>query len=151
MGSDITCLLKEKRMNNLMLSDVLGFAPDLRSVLLKNHEPFLNRPKFPVYDLIRHDRGLEEIRIALAGYKKNDIKINIVNDILTVESEAVDDSPDLHYLQRAIAKRAFSLKFQLPTNVEVAVTSCTFVDGILTILIQVKEETPKGVLSIPIE
>ena len=85
---------------------------------------------FPKYNLRKTDDGLA-IDIALAGYDKDHIDIELSpQNKLTVSSEKIDES-DTTYYQRDIALRKFSIDFQLSPSQEIG--EITFINGILSI------------------
>lgn len=106
--------------------------------------------KFPPYDLIAIDEYRYSIVLAVAGYKKENIKISVDKNILIIkgkwEDKKVVDKPA--YSVNGIAKRDFSLDFRLGEYVEVA--SAKTEDGLLTIEVikNVPEEKKPKVIEI---
>jgi molecular chaperone IbpA len=70
------------------------------------------------------------LEIALAGYKRDDIRVSTEWNKLFVESGKVRKSED-EYIHQGLAKRAFTRTWTLSDDVEVKDVS--FEDGLLTI------------------
>lgn len=87
--------------------------------------------KFPHYNIIEGtDRTT--IELALAGYSKNDIEVQVCNEnFLKIFSTGVDKQDDKKYTHRGIAKRSFSITFGLGNFVEVS--KAEMADGILSV------------------
>ena len=54
--------------------------------------------------------------MALAGYKKSDIKVNVQEGVLSIEGSASEDKED--FVHKGIAKRSFKRQLQLAEYVE---------------------------------
>ena len=88
------------------------------------------------------------IEIALAGYKKDDIKITFDEDLLIIKGIINKDSKkdeDYFIVSNKIKKSNFEISFDIPfSKYDVDNSSANFIDGILKINIPVKEsEKPK--------
>jgi len=93
--------------------------------------------------------------IALAGYKKEDIKIGVKENILTVSFEKAknlkdeeNDDDNITFIENRIAHRNFEKKWIIGGQVNVQSGKASFEDGILNISFDV---TPKEVTNITIE
>jgi len=96
---------------------------------------------YPPYDIIRTGDETYVIRLAIAGFQKADIKIEVENGTLNISGHQIktdlakEDGGQLangeEYLHRGISNRNFSRTFNLADYVEV--TDATIVDGILTV------------------
>ena len=85
---------------------------------------------YPPYNLIKESSVDFRLEIALAGYKREDIRVSTEWNKLSVESGKVSNSED-EYLHQGLAKRAFTRTWTLSDDVEVKDVS--YVDGLLTI------------------
>lgn len=95
--------------------------------------PVHQKTTFPPYDTIK-DGDDYRIVVALAGYKREDICIAVVDNTLIIEhksTETVDNSPKVEYLHRGIARRSFKHTFNL--SPEIKVDAAEMNDGMLTI------------------
>ena len=104
---------------------------------------------FPAYDLIRISADEYEITLALSGFNKKDISIDIHDGVLTIKGIGGNDNieKNTQYLYKGIAKRSFEQKFRLEQYVDVK--DATLLNGLLTIslLREVPEERkPREIL-----
>jgi molecular chaperone IbpA len=91
---------------------------------------FETHTNYPPYNLVKESSVDFRLEIALAGYKKEDIRVSTEWNKLFVESGKVRNSED-EYLHQGLAKRAFTRTWTLSDDVEVKDVS--FVDGLLTV------------------
>jgi molecular chaperone IbpA len=91
---------------------------------------FETHTNYPPYNLVKESNVDFRLEIALAGYKKEDIKVTTEWNKLFVESKKSSTSDD-EYLYQGLAKRAFTRTWTLSDDVEVKDVS--YVDGLLTI------------------
>ena len=103
-------------------------------------EHFFNDPTFtnnatgyPPFNISKgKETDLYEITLAVAGFKKADIDIEIEDGVLKISgTSAVLDSEDTEYLHKGIAERNFVRTFKLAEFVEVA--EAKLEDGILRV------------------
>ena len=89
---------------------------------------------YPPYNIVRVDENTQELQIALAGFKREDIEVAVEKGVLSVTATEPDDV-DYTYIHKGIAKRNVARNWQLGDNVEVE--DPTFVDGLLTVTVKV--------------
>lgn len=107
-------------------------------------ESFLRNEKFPKYEIFKDEADKRFlIKILLAGYKKEDINIEIKNNILTISSQKQDDVEEgfISTTPKAIATRQFSTKFTLNSDIEIEQENVSFENGILKIYLSRKPDT----------
>lgn len=112
--------------------------------------PTYTRPNFPPYDIIRVD-DTYKIVLALAGYKMEDIIIELDGTKLTVKSATVDtqkSNTEPDFIYKGIAKRSFHSSFNL--SPDVIVDDADLKDGLLTINLHRKFPFNEGVKRIAI-
>lgn len=121
----------------------LGFQETFE---LLNRHAKTKPASYPPCD-ITQDGDNYEIQMALAGFKKDDIKIEVQDLVLTVSSESdTTDELNVKYIHNGIAKRDFTHKFALGQYV--VVKSAEMSDGILTINLVTEipdEKKPKSI------
>ncbi|HXL58475.1 MAG TPA: Hsp20/alpha crystallin family protein [Chitinophagaceae bacterium] len=73
------------------------------------------------------------IDLAVPGYKKDDFKIKVNNDMLTVSAEAKTENKEekKEYTRQEYSYSSFSRSFQLPDNVKDDQIKATYEDGML--------------------
>ena len=102
-------------------------------------------PNYPAYNIARDDDEHYRVEVALAGFNKEEITIQIEKGVLTIEASKSEERTN--YIHQGIAKRAFSKAFRLAEYMRVE--DAQFIDGILTVLLyrEVPEaDRPKQVL-----
>jgi molecular chaperone IbpA len=88
---------------------------------------------FPAHDILRISEDEYEITLALSGFNKEDLSIDVHDGVLSIKgnggSEVQDDK--VQYLYKGIAKRSFEQKFRLEQYVDVKDAKLS--NGLLTI------------------
>jgi HSP20 family protein len=86
----------------------------------------------------------EEFRIDVAapGLNKDDFKINLENNVLTISSEKEEKKEDNEerVMRREFSYSSFKRAFTLPMTVNSEKIKATHIDGILQIVIPKKDE-----------
>ena len=85
---------------------------------------------YPPYDIVKTGDETYEIRLAVAGFRPNEIDIEFHEGSLTVRSQR-DVAPEIEYLYHGISNRDFVRSWTLGEYVEVR--DATFQDGILNV------------------
>ena len=78
--------------------------------------------------------------------KKDELKINLKDNYLTIEGESNSKNSNGEYLHKNIARRSFIKRFSLADNVEVE--DATFEDGVLAVSLKhniPEEQKPKEI------
>ena len=89
--------------------------------------------KYPPYNIKKVDETRYVIELAVAGFGKSEIDIELQEGLLRVTGKC--DSPEsTEYLYKGIAERGFKREFTLADNVEVK--SSTLVNGMLKIWLE---------------
>ena len=86
------------------------------------------------------------IEVAAPGLEKNDFKINLDNNVLTISSEKEfrnEDKEGARYMRREFSYTSFSRSFSLPEAVDAEKIKAKHKDGILMISIPKKEEAKR--------
>ena len=108
-----------------------------------------NLPTFPHYNIVKLGKNKYDIEIALAGYNKKDITVNLEEGVLSIKSkkeEKIDNEDkvksDGEILHKGIAKRNFSRTFTIADDVEVK--GAELKDGLLRVsLVKIVPEGKK--------
>ncbi|MBU2533373.1 MAG: Hsp20 family protein [Alphaproteobacteria bacterium] len=86
-------------------------------------------PTFPPYDIEKLGDNEYRIVMAVAGFGKDELEVEVKENTLSVKGKKPEDSANVQYLHRGIAKRSFERRFQLADHVQV--TGADVVDGLL--------------------
>ena len=85
----------------------------------------------PPYNLIHESNVLSRLEIALAGFKRDEVKVYTEYGKLTVEAQREDKTETGTYAHKGIAARSFSRQWSMSDDTEVG--DVTFEDGLLTV------------------
>jgi molecular chaperone IbpA len=94
---------------------------------------------YPPYNIERTDENTYRVEIAVAGFKPEDLTIEVKENLLTVQGRKAANDEARRYLHRGLAERGFERRFQLADYV--VVTDAQLADGLLTIAL--KRELPE--------
>ena len=97
-----------------------------------NEPSFVNTSGYPPYNISKDAQDVYEITLAVAGFKKADIDIELEDGTLKITGKSeVLDSDNREWLHKGIAERNFVRTFKLAEYVEVK--DAKLEDGILRI------------------
>ena len=89
---------------------------------------------YPPYNIVKTDNNNYNVEIALAGFSKKDITVEVENGILTIESvkdKSDKDEDTLGVLHKGISKRYFKKQFTIAKDVKV--NGAELKDGLLKV------------------
>ena len=89
---------------------------------------------YPPYNLIHESNVLSRLEIALAGFKKKEVKVYTEYGKLTVEAEKEEKTETGSYAHKGIAARSFSRQWSLADDTEIG--DVIFEDGLLTVTLK---------------
>ena len=92
-----------------------------------------NTNVFPRHNIVKQSDADYLIELALAGYEKDDLKVELEDGLLVISGEKLDD--DVEYLHKGISTKKFRRTFRLNENVEVK--DANFENGLLSIQLSV--------------
>jgi len=130
--------------NNLAKS-AIGFDPVIKR-LNQVLDSVPKIPTYPPYNIRKVDENKYVIEVAVAGFGKQDIEIEMHDGILTIKGNInANESPE-DYIFKGIADRAFTRQFTLAETVEVK--NADLVNGLLKIWLErfvPEEKKPKKI------
>lgn len=88
-------------------------------------------PGYPPYDIEVHGENQYAITLAVAGFDRGELDIQVEKGVLTVSGKKQNGKEERKFLYRGIANRSFERKFNLADYVEV--TDAELNNGLLTI------------------
>ena len=89
------------------------------------------QPSYPPYNVERLDENNYQITMAVAGFSRAEIDIEVENDTLKIVGSKQKIEPAKTYLHRGIGTRDFEHRFQLAEHVKVV--SASLDNGLLSI------------------
>ena len=117
------------------------FFNDVYSIL---NDSFLNErvaARVPAVNIAESENEFE-VSLAAPGLKKDDFKINLEKDVLSVSAEKKTETTDesKKFTKREYSYQSFSRSFTLPESADHSKIDAAYTDGILTLTIAKKEE-----------
>jgi len=112
-----------------ILNQTLGFENFIRDVeaILNDTKPVSN---FPPHNIIKADENKYVVELAVAGFAKDEIDIQVQEGNLTIRGEK-KDKDDSTYLHRGIGTRSFTKVITIADTIEVR--GAEIKDGILRV------------------
>src|ERR1700704_2845337 len=95
---------------------------------------------YPPYNIERVDENAYRVEIAVAGFRPDELNIEVKENLLTVQGRKTANDDTRRYLHRGLAERNFERRFQLADYV--LVTDANLADGLLSI--SLKRELPEA-------
>ena len=89
---------------------------------------------YPPYDILKRTNTTYDIQVALAGYSKEDISVEIKENTLLIKSVKPNKDDKVQVLHRGIAKRYFERYFTVADDVKV--NSAELKNGLLTVSLE---------------
>jgi HSP20 family protein len=95
----------------------------------------------PSVNVVEEEKNYR-IDVAVPGMSRNDIQIELDNDVLTISSELKDSKEDKkpNYMRREFSYNSFKRSFQLPESVDQEKILARHESGVLSIELPKKEE-----------
>lgn len=99
---------------------------------------------YPPHNVVKHSDEKFSVELALAGYKKEDLEVEVRDGILCVSANL--DTDERSYIHKGISAKKFRRTFRLSEHV--VVDGADFVDGLLVIDLRVQlpeEKRPRTI------
>ncbi len=89
-------------------------------------------PKYPPYNIKKIDDNKYQLEMALAGFAKSDLEVEVKDNTLTVTGNSADDTENTNsFVYKGIAQRAFTRQWALMDYLKVF--NASFKDGVLVV------------------
>ena len=101
---------------------------------------------YPPHNVVKQDETHFSVELALAGYSKDDLTVEVKDGILVVTGGKTEGEQEREYLHRGISAKKFTRTFRLSEHV--VVDGADFKDGLLVIDLRVEipeEKRPRTV------
>ena len=125
----------------------IGFDHLMDHLVTLHSNNNLTTNEYPPYDIIKEGESNYKIELAVAGFKKDELSIQLKENTLTIKGETNSKNSNGEYLHKNIARRSFSKGFSLADNIEIG--SASFEDGVLSVNLTQnipEEQKPKEIL-----
>jgi len=134
-------------------SDLLGVYDRINRLFEEEYLPEMKSARLgvsvwhPLTDIFE-TKDSYVFKMELPGFSKNDIKIELVNDVLTVKGERKQEEEyqkeDVHRIERSYG--AFQRTFSIPKNVDPKKIEASLKDGLLMLtILKVDEAKTKAI------
>ncbi len=106
--------------------------------------PFFRNGGLPAVNIKDNIKSFE-LELAVPGYKKEDMKVNVENGVLTISSEMKKENEEEKkgFTRREFSYSSFKRSFQLPENVDGDSVKANFVDGVLKLTLPKMHALPE--------
>lgn len=113
----------------------VGFEDKVDRFSKVRNELSKNTFNYPPYNIVKTSESTYAIEIAVAGFSKDEIDIELDSDKITIKGgETKSTNPQTSYLYKGISNRAFTRTFELDDFIEVR--GAELVDGMLRIVLE---------------
>jgi|SRR5688572_30207917 len=109
-------------------------------------KPDVRRSTIPSVNVVESDENYR-LEVAAPGLNKDDFKISVDNDVMTVSTEKKSETTEKNekYTRQEFSYSAFTRSFTLPEMVDVDKIQASYESGIMRIILPKKEEAkPKA-------
>jgi molecular chaperone IbpA len=89
---------------------------------------------YPPYNIIKSDEDNYTIEVAVAGFKKKEITVQVDNNKLSVKGSKEKEDTKVQYLHHALSARNFTHQFTIAENM--VIKSAALEDGVLKVLLE---------------
>ena len=89
---------------------------------------------YPPYNILKVDENKYVIEVAVAGFSKQDLTVELKENSLVISGNISANTPTYDYLYKGIADRAFTRNFNLADSVEIQNTQ--LMNGMLKIFLE---------------
>jgi molecular chaperone IbpA len=121
-----------------LYKSAIGFDR-LAQILDAAHRAEQSQPAYPPYNIELTGENQYRISMAVAGFDKNEVEIEVDHGVLRISGKKSADSECRQFLYRGIAGRDFERKFQLADYVQVS--GANMENGLLNI--ELRREIPE--------
>ncbi len=119
-ASDLPAILERISKNSIGMHDYLDRV-----------FTFQEQSNYPPYNLIQLNNHESKLEIALAGFKKDEVKVYTEFGKLYVEGEKKESEGDGTFVHKGLAQRSFQRVWTITDDTEIG--SVEFVDGLLNV------------------
>ena len=120
-AADLPALLDRISKNSIGMHDYLDRVFDFQE----------SQSNYPPYNLIQLNNHESKLEIALAGFKKDELKVFTEFGKLHVEGKKETSETDGEFVHKGLAQRSFQRVWQVTDDTKVG--SVKFEDGLLTV------------------
>ena len=91
-------------------------------------------PNYPPYNIAKVDDNKYVIEMAVAGFGKQNLNIELANNTLVISGDTSNDSGEGSYLYKGIADRSFTRSFNIADTIEIK--NAELINGMLKVWLE---------------
>jgi molecular chaperone IbpA len=91
-------------------------------------------PNYPPYNIRKTEENKYVVEMAVAGFGKQDIEIELADNKMIIKGNAASDEPENNFLWKGIASRNFTRTFALEDQIEVK--DAELLNGMLRVFLE---------------
>ncbi|MFO0356192.1 MAG: Hsp20/alpha crystallin family protein [Sphingobacteriaceae bacterium] len=135
----MSLIKKQEKSYPSVFSDLFDYDKFFGGPIFKDFENAL-----PATNVKETDKEFK-IELAVPGFKKEDFKVNLDNEVLTISAETKSEKKDENekFTRKEFSYNSFSRSFQLPKSANAEKINAKYEDGILKVDIIKKDEAIK--------
>ena len=120
-AADLPQLLERISKNSIGMHDYLDRVFDFQE----------SQSNYPPYNLVQLNNHESKLEIALAGFKKDELKVYTEFGKLYVKGKKEESETDGEFIHKGLAQRSFERVWTVSDDTKIG--SVEFVDGLLTV------------------
>ena len=109
----------------------IGFDHLMDHMVALQNNDVLAGNDYPPYDIVKAGEDKYTIELAVAGFKKDELSLEVKDQYLTIKGDSNKRHSNEEYLHKNIARRSFHKRFSLAENIEVE--GARMEDGVLIV------------------
>lgn len=112
----------------------VGFDEHFNKIAKMHDELTKGVPNYPPYNIRKTGDNTYVVEMAVAGFGKQDIEIELADNKMIVKGNASSDEPENNFLWKGIASRNFTRTFALEDQIEVK--DAELLNGMLRVFLE---------------
>lgn len=141
-------LIPRGRLNQMSIFDEFD---NIFANVFQNVAPIHQQQGYPVCNIYVDTSDVLNFEFALAGFRKEEINIEVEDNILTISAEKqTEEDAENKYIVRRFTRKRFMKKYDLTDMYDPDTAQVSFVDGVLRLSFRKKEAQKSSVRKIEI-
>jgi molecular chaperone IbpA len=120
-----------KTINTNELANLSRFLVGVDRIINSHYVPSTN---YPPHNVVKYDDNNYGIEIAIAGFSKDQISLEVNQNIISVRGERIENEEHFEYLFKGLAARNFVIQF--PLSEFMVIREAEVKDGMLKISLE---------------
>lgn len=112
----------------------VGFNDHVAKMAELHKEVAKNIPAYPPYNIKKTGENTYQIELAVAGFGKQDIEVELDDNKLVIRGNSSAETPEENFLVKGIGMRSFTRTFAIDDHIEVQ--NAELLNGMLKIVLE---------------